>query len=161
MNTLTRRSATILGVVASLLLGLVAMRAAAAWTAEAAPLADRPPSVESLQAALRQETARSAALREQLNELTGGSRSLSEALSVAQAQIDADAGEAAALRADLATARDRLAALEASIAAAGATRTVTVVGGAPATTSVRSSGDEHEDEDDEEHEDDEHQDGDD
>lgn len=110
-----RRPLVVFGVVLSLMLGAATIRAAAQWTAATSPLAAKPPSVESLQAAIVAEQERSAALRTQLDQLTSGSADLTAALEAARARIADDSTEAGRLRSDLATAKARLAALEASI----------------------------------------------
>ncbi len=111
----TRRMAT-LGVVAvSLVLGFGAIRAAAAWTAAAAPLTMGPTSVVSLQARLADETARSATLQDDLAGLSSHARELTTALEAAQARIAADGAQATTLARDLAKAKAKLATLERSI----------------------------------------------
>jgi hypothetical protein len=153
MHVDARRAATLAGVGLALLLGVAAMRVAAAWTAEAAPLPGNPASVAELQSALARETARSAELRAQLDELTTGSGSLADALAAAEDRVRADAAEADALRTQLATAQQRLAELDASIASARAGR----VGGSDgAATAAGSRNDEYDDDD---HEGSEHEDG--
>ncbi|HEU0234938.1 MAG TPA: hypothetical protein VFR14_00715 [Candidatus Limnocylindrales bacterium] len=146
---LGRRVLTVGGVILSLALGVATIRAAAAWTASAAPLNAAPPSAAELRAALELEQARSEALAAQLAELASGSAELEAALAAAEQQITLDAANADTLRASLATARERLAQLEASLRAAASTSTASVQ--APADGTLR-SGDEHEEEDREEDE---------
>lgn len=55
-----RRSVTLAGAVAALILGFAAIQAAAAWSASAAPLAASPASAKSIEARLLDEQARSA-----------------------------------------------------------------------------------------------------
>jgi uncharacterized phage infection (PIP) family protein YhgE len=126
-----RRPFVVVGVVLALVAGAASIRAAAAWTAAAAPLAARPPSIESLQVALANEQARSAALRAQLDELTAGSADLTNALTVARDRIATDATQAGKLQASLTAAKTKLSALEASIRRARAAAT----GAAPAPAS--------------------------
>jgi hypothetical protein len=110
-----RRALTAGGVILSLALGLVTIRAAAAWTASAAPLGATPPTAADVRAALELERSRSDALASQLAELASGSAELEAALAAAEEQVALDAAEANTLRASLATARERLAQLEASL----------------------------------------------
>jgi chromosome segregation ATPase len=117
-----RRPLVLLGVVVSLLIGTASIRAAAAWTAASSPLTARPPSVESLQAALATEQDRSAVLRVQLDGLAAGSTDLTAALEAARDRIAVDAAQATQLQASLAAAQAKLAALERSI---GQARTAT------------------------------------
>jgi septal ring factor EnvC (AmiA/AmiB activator) len=115
---LTRRAIVTAGVVASIVLGVMTIRAAAAWTAASAPLEVAPASLEQLRAALAAEQNRSKALQDQLDALTAGSAELSAALETARARIGADGETAAGLQASLAAAQQKLASLEASLAAA-------------------------------------------
>lgn len=127
-----RRALVLAGVALSLVLGAATIRAAATWASASAPLTDAPPTVAALNDALALEQARSAALREQLDQLVVGSADLSTALAAARDRIAADAGHADELRSALATAKDRLAALEKSIRAASKVTTVRAVGAAAA-----------------------------
>ena len=147
-TTSTRRVLTVIAVAASLLVGLGAIRAAAAWTASAAPLDVAPVSAQSLQSRLADESARSEALLERLAELTAHTEELSTALAAAETQIGADAEHAAQLAKDLAAAKKKLAALEKSIRGASRVRVV-----APASTQVASGGPSHDDEDEEDDDD--------
>jgi septal ring factor EnvC (AmiA/AmiB activator) len=113
-----RRLATIVGVIAALVLGFGSIRAAAAWTAAAAPLRVTPDSVTTLQSQLADEQSRSAALRQQLDALASQSTDLATALDAARSRIGADASHAKDLAAQLRTAKQRLAKLQATIAAA-------------------------------------------
>jgi DNA repair exonuclease SbcCD ATPase subunit len=110
-----RRPAVLLGVVLALFAGAATIRAAANWTAATAPLAQKPPSVESLQSALAAEQARSVALQAQLDELTAGSSELTSALQTARDRIAEDARQAEALQTTLEAAKAKLKALERSI----------------------------------------------
>ncbi len=115
-----RRVFVLVGVVASLAMGAVTVRGAAAWTAGSAPLAVPPTSADAVAARLADEEARSSDLQRQLDALRGDSAQLVAALDAAQAQIASDGDAAAGLRARLAAAQKRLATLEASIARARA-----------------------------------------
>ena len=78
MNTASlpvRRTLTLAGAVAAVLLGLAAIQAAAAWTAEAAPLTVAPVSAASIEARLAEEQARSAQLQSELSVLTADTSS--------------------------------------------------------------------------------------
>jgi DNA repair exonuclease SbcCD ATPase subunit len=142
-----RRTLTLAGAVAAVILGLAAIQAAAAWTASAAPLAVTPTSVTSIETRLLEEQARSKDLEAQLRSITGQTDEMTAALQAAQERIVADARQADDLAKDLAAATKKLKALEASIRKAAATRTKTAV----ATTSGGGSAPSHEDD---EHEDD-------
>lgn len=147
-STSTRRILTVFAVAASLLIGLGAIRASAAWTASAAPLDVAPVSTESLQTRLADESARSAALVDHLVALSVHADDLSAALAAAETRIGADAEHAAKLAKDLATAQKKLAALETSIRQAGKVRAV-----APAPAQATSGGSSHDDEDEADHDD--------
>lgn len=143
-----RRPAVLLGVVLALFAGAATIRAAAEWTAATAPLAAKPPSVDSLQSALSAEQARSIALQAQLDELTAGSSELTSALQAARDRIAEDARQAEALQSTLEAAKAKLKALERSIrqvrAAPVATTTLAAV--APAQGDDREAEhDEHDD----------------
>jgi len=133
-----RHPLVILGVVVSLFVGVTTIRAAALWTAASSPLGVKPPSIESLQAALATEQARSAALRVRLDELTSRSTEMVAALETAGERIAADAAQAESLRARLDAAKVRLARLEQSLRRAHETaaHTATTPGSATATTQV-------------------------
>jgi septal ring factor EnvC (AmiA/AmiB activator) len=115
-----RRSLTVAGALAALVLGFAAIQAAAAWTASAAPLSVTPTSATSIESKLADEQTRSADLQAQLGDLSGNAEQLATALAAAQARIDADAKHAAELEKDLQTAKKKLAALQQSIRAAAA-----------------------------------------
>lgn len=142
MRIVARRSLVVLGVSASLLVGLVSIRAAAAWTAAAAPLAAPPVSVDAISQQLTQEQARSAALQDQLAALMNQSTTLTKALKAAQGRIASDAANASVLRGRLATAQQQLLALAAKLqagaqaaaakAAANAARAATAPAAPPA-----------------------------
>lgn len=113
-----RRSLTLAGALAALILGFAAIQAAAAWTATAAPLSVTPVSVETIESKLQDEQARSADLQLQLRALSGNTEELSTALEAAQARIAADTKHAKDLEKDLKAAKKKLAALQKSIRAA-------------------------------------------
>ena len=117
LNIVARRSLVVLGVSASLLVGLVSIRAAAAWTAAAAPLAAPPVSVDAISQQLTQEQSRSAALETQLAALVNQSTTLTKALKAAQGRIASDAATASVLRGRLATAQQQLLSLAARLQA--------------------------------------------
>lgn len=123
-----RRAAVVAGVIASLLLGAGAIRAAAEYTAAAAPLSVAPESMDSLVARLATEQARSAALQAQLDAVRTSTADLGVALDAARGTIETDTKVAAELQLRLTAARTRLAKLERSLAAAAraaAARTAT------------------------------------
>jgi chromosome segregation ATPase len=147
---LFRRSLVVGGVLLSLFLGVATIQAAAAWTAAASPLADKPPSIESLRASLETAQERSAALQSQLDELNAGSTELVTALQAARERIASDATHATELRSSLKAAETKLAALERSIQRArSAAAPVTVTVTRPTSASTRVAHEvEHETEDD-------------
>jgi DNA repair exonuclease SbcCD ATPase subunit len=152
---MVRRIATILGVVLVIALGIGAIRAAASWTASAAPLTVAPVSATALQARLVDEQARSAALLEQLQALDARSQDLAAALEEAHGRIATDTDHAKDLTAELKAAKAKLAKLEAAIARARSALAARSSGSAAAAVAAprRESGhDEHE----EEHEEPEH-----
>jgi septal ring factor EnvC (AmiA/AmiB activator) len=144
-----RRLATTVGVVLVIVLALGAIRAAAAWTASAAPLPVAPVSATELRARLVDEQARSAALLDQLATLDGRSRDLASALEQASARITADADHAKDLAAQLQSAKRKLAKLEAAVskarAAVAASAPVRTAGRTVVVTRSASHDDEHED----------------
>lgn len=150
-----RRLAVTAGLAIAVLGAAGTILAASQWAASEAPLAVAPVTIQSVQQALDQERARSAALEQQLAALEGGSDDLTAALAAAQAELASDAATASDLRAALEAAQAKLAKLEAALKAAAKARTTV-------TTSTRVAAgddrDEHEEED-EEHE--EHEEGDD
>lgn len=117
---LIRRNLVIVGVMSALVLGGATVRAAAAWTAASAPLEQPPAALASIRDALAQERARSAALEQQLGDLTKASTDLAAALEAARAQVTADSGTASTLRASLAAAQAKLTQLQAALKAAQA-----------------------------------------
>jgi chromosome segregation ATPase len=143
-NTSMRRMLTVIGVAATLVIGFGAIRASAEWTATTAPLTVVPVSAETLQARLTDESARSAALLDRLAALTAHAEELSAALAAAQDRIGSDGDHAAQLARDVDVARKKLAALEKSIRAASAVRTVAPTTTTRTTTSGSTQGGEHE-----------------
>ena len=121
-----RRTLTLIVAIGALLLGFAAIRAASAWTAQAAPLVASPVAASAIEAKLGAEQARSADLEAQIGHDRRRPTSMAAALRVAQ---DGSDGWPACrpARKDLAAAKQRLKKLEASIKAAAARRTVTVV----------------------------------
>ncbi|MFI5262787.1 MAG: hypothetical protein ACHQZR_09570, partial [Candidatus Limnocylindrales bacterium] len=94
MTVVVRRSLVVLAVMASLIVGVVSIRAAAAWTAAAAPLTSAPVNASSITDQLTQEQALSASLQSQLTGLMTRSSQLTTALQGAQVRIAADARNA-------------------------------------------------------------------
>lgn len=141
-----RRPLVILGVVLSLFAGVATIRAAAVWTAASSPLVAKPPSVESLQATLAAEGARTATLQAQLDELAADATDLTAALGAARDRIVADSGQARDLQAALNAARAKVAALERSIRQAPATagRGVAATVAAPVAAMAQARDEEHE-----------------
>jgi len=154
-----RRTLTVIVAVAALLLGLAAIRAASAWTAEAAPLVASPASATSIEAALAEEQTRSADLQARLTEITGQTEEMSVALKAAQDRIVADALHAEGLSKDLTVATKKLKTLEKSIkraaAAAARAQRITVVRTTTSTSAPKATTKHHEDDEDEDDEDDE------
>jgi len=147
---LFRRSLVVFGVLLSLFVGVATIQAAAAWPAAASPLADKPPSIESLRASLQTAQERSTALQSQLADLSAGSTELVVALDAARERIATDATQATELRSSLKAAKTKLAALERSIQrarSAAARVTVRVTRSASTSTPVAHEV-EHETEDD-------------
>jgi chromosome segregation ATPase len=122
-----RRTAITAGLVGALLVAGLVVRAASSWAAVNAPLSVAPASIESLEGALAQERARSAALQGQLLELQTSSASLESALEAAQDRLGTDQETADGLRHDLAAAQARLAKVEAALRAAAPTTTTSTV----------------------------------
>ena len=122
-----RRTLTLALAVAALLLGFAAIRAASAWTAEAAPLVVSPTAAADIQAKLAAEQARTLDLEAQISTMSGQADELTTALRAAQDRIVSDGGHADQHAADLAAANARLKKLEAAIKAASAQKIVTVV----------------------------------
>ncbi|MDP9467356.1 MAG: hypothetical protein M3P32_01260 [Chloroflexota bacterium] len=112
MSNLTlRRSLVVLATVASIFGGAVAIRAAAGWTASAAPLA-APVDPATLVAQLQNEKARADAITQELSQVVERAAELQSALAAAEGKADSDAKAASGLAAQLAAAQKRLATLE-------------------------------------------------
>ncbi len=139
-----RRTLTLVLAVAALLLGFAAIRAASAWTAEAAPLVVSPTAAKDIEAKLAAEQARTVELEAQIATMSGQADELTTALRAAQDRIVTDGGHADQLAADLAAARERLKKLEAAIKAASAQRTTTIVSTTAPNAARSPSGAEHE-----------------
>lgn len=150
---LFRRIATVIGVVLVLVLVLGTIRAAAAWTASAAPLPVAPVSAAELRARLADEQARAGALLDQLATLDARSRDLETALEQASSRIATDADHAQDLAAQLKAAKAKLAKLEAAVAKArGALASSASTRAAPRpVAATRASEQEREEEDEGEH----------
>ena len=112
-----RRLLVTLGVVASLIAAGATIRAASLWAASQAPLTVAPVSVDSVRQALAQEKSRSAVLEDQIAGLQASAIDLQGALQTARERLATDAATADELRASLAAAQDKLAKLEAALAA--------------------------------------------
>ena len=87
MNVLVRRTTTVLAVAVALVIGALSIEAAAAAVRDSAPPAGPAVTVQSIQAELELERARSEALQEQLQRLTIQSTTLAENMAVADEQI--------------------------------------------------------------------------
>lgn len=107
-----RRIVVVVGVVLSLTVGALAVRAASDWTAASAPLAVEPISARTLTQRLVDEQARSAALESQLDALLQQSRDLTAALQAADDRAAADTKTAQDLQAKLVEAKAKLTALQ-------------------------------------------------
>ena len=137
-----RRSTTLVAVILVVALGFMAIRVAAAWTANAAPLEVAPVSVETLRAQLDAERSHWAQLSSELRRLMSQSVELNAALDAASAQIANDADHASELSKDLTAAKKKLRTLEKSIrlARAALARQPTVTVTTVATTQTASTG---------------------
>jgi len=141
-----RRITVVLGIAIVLVLVVGAIRLAAAWAADAAPLTIAPASATQLAADLAAERARADAVTRQLEELDARSQDLAAALGQARDRVAADAGNAAKLKDRLATAKSRLATLEAQLARARVALGSTALARSTSAAATRSSGGEHESE---------------
>ena len=150
MNTFLRRTLTAVLVIAMVIVGSLSIEAAAAWARASQPAAAPAVSVDSLQAQLDAEHARSAGLQGQLERLTTQSATLREGMVAADARIAADLDEATLLRDQLTQAKKQLTTLKRQLAAAAAAAASQrrVSRSRPATTSSSASGGEHEEDDD-------------
>ena len=141
-----RRITVVLGIAIVLVLVAGAIRLAAAWAADAAPLTIAPASATQLAADLGAERARADAVTRQLEELDARSQDLAAALGQARDRVAADAANAAKLKDRLATAKSRLATLEAQLARARVALGSTALARSTSAAATRSSGGEHESE---------------
>lgn len=98
--------------------GVATVRLAAAWRADAAPLAVEPVSLGRLVAERDAELERSAALADQIDAVAAQLAELEGALLAANGVVDADEAAAGALRDRLAAAQERLDELQGQLAAA-------------------------------------------
>ena len=89
-----RRTLTLVLAVGALLLGYGAVRAASAWTAEAAPLVVSPTAASEIEARLSAEQSRSADLEQQIAAMTAQADEMTSALQVAQDRITSDGAHA-------------------------------------------------------------------
>jgi septal ring factor EnvC (AmiA/AmiB activator) len=135
-----RRITVVLGIAIVLVLVVGAIRLAAAWAADAAPLTIAPASATQLAADLAAERARADAVTRQLEELDARSQDLAAALGQARDRVAADAANAAKLKDRLATAKSRLATLEAQLARARVALGSTARAPASAAAAGRSGG---------------------
>ena len=108
MNRRVRRGAVILGVVASLAFGVVAIQVAASLAAAAAPPPAPPISMATLKSQLADEQARAGSLQQQLEDLLEVTSQLTAALDGTEDQVADDGLTATQLR-------DRLKAAEAKL----------------------------------------------
>ena len=118
VGTRTRRTFVTLGVVAAVIGGLASIEVAANLTLAAAPPPAPPVSIDALQTALAAEQARNADLQAQLDELTGLTTSLSDALGNTKVQISVEGESASTLARQLKAAQGKLAQLKALLATA-------------------------------------------
>ena len=109
MSRRIRRGLVVIGVIASLALGVVSIQVAASLTAAAAPPPAPPISMSELQARLTAEQARATSLQQQLDELFGVTTQLTDAIQATEAQVNTDGLTAAELRSRLKSAQGRLA----------------------------------------------------
>ena len=93
-----RRITVVLGIAIVLVLVVGAIRLAAAWAADTAPLTIAPASATQLAADLAAERARADAVTRQLEELDARSQDLAAALGQARDRVAADAANAAKLK---------------------------------------------------------------
>jgi len=134
-----RRTLTLILAVSALLLGFAAVRAASAWTAEAAPLVVSPTAASQIEAKLSAEQSRSADLERQIAAMTAQADQMTTALQVAQDRIATDGSHADQLAKDLDAAKARLKKLETSIKAAATQQSVTVLKTTPSSSSSSGS----------------------
>lgn len=109
MNRRVRRSVVVLGVAASLLLGLTSIRVAADLAAAAAPPPAPPISLQTLKDQLTAEQDRAAGLQQQLEDLLDVTDQLTAVLDATQVQVADDGLTAAELQDRLKAAKSKLA----------------------------------------------------
>jgi len=126
-----RRTLVTVGVAGSLIVGAVTVQAAAAWTASSAPLTAAPVSTADLITLLTDEQARTAALEQQIADLTARTTGLASALDSASKRVVTDSGTAKVLRAQLAAAQKKLAAVTQALQAANLAPASGASGAAP------------------------------
>ena len=127
---IARRSIISLAVIASLFGGAVALRAAAGWTASAAPLV-APPNPATLVTTLQDEKARADAVAGELAQVVQHARELEDALAAAQAKAAADGETASGLAKQLAEAQARLGTLQGQAGVSGSSGSGASGPGAP------------------------------
>jgi hypothetical protein len=132
-----RRALVFLAAVACLYGGALAIRSAAGWTGQTKPLAEAPPDAAALVAQLVDERDRAAQLTVELQQASARSDELQTALAGAIAKAGHDARSARKLARQLDAAQQKLAQLQAQLAARPAPAlTVTL----PAPTAAPASG---------------------
>lgn len=112
-----RRAIVFLAAIAALYGGALAIRSAAGWSGQSAPLAEAPPDPAVLVGQLVDERARAQQLAGQLDEATARSAELEAALAAATAKAGHDARAADRLVRQLEAARAKLADLQDQLAA--------------------------------------------
>lgn len=120
-----RRSLIAIVTVVSLLGAVAVVRGASAWASTNAQLTAKPVDAQTLASELRDEQARSATLRQQLDQVTSQAKDLANALQAANDQAQTDAQTASHLSEKLKAAEAKLATLEAQGATQVATQTTT------------------------------------
>jgi len=103
-----RRTAVVLGVVGSLVFGVVSIQVAADLAAAAAPPPAPPISMDALKAQLTAEQARATSLQQQLEDLLGVTSQLTAALDSTASQVNDDGLTADQLRTRLKAAEGKL-----------------------------------------------------
>jgi len=137
VRVVARRAAVTVGVVGSLGLGAATIDAAAHWTAAAAPMQAPSVSAESLASQLASEQVRGTDLESRLQAAISQTSQLQTALDTANARITTDGSTATALRAQIAAAETKLAALNKQAAAAAAALKAATIRHTVVTTTVR------------------------
>ena len=142
MNVLLRRTMTVVAVFVAIVIGALSIEAAAAAVRAAAPPPGPAVTVQSMQAELDAERARSVALHEQLQRLSAQSTTLTANMALADEQIAQDSQTADALRAALAKAKRQLTRLQRQMAA-DARRAATGTAAKARPAASRSGGGDH------------------